>query len=136
MKFKSASSTPRVTSSNPRVTSSNPRVTSLNPRVTSSNPRVMSSNPPATSSNPQVTTSNPQVTSSNPRMIKSIKAQVNSFISSLFPKTLWLKLFNNWWGSSCVQFLVIISYFTFPLLHGYGFSRKLSEKTLTLKEET
>ena len=45
LKFKSASSNPRVTSSNPRVTSSNPRVTSSNPRVTSSNPRVTSSNP-------------------------------------------------------------------------------------------
>ena len=26
-----------------------------------------------------------------------------------------------------IQFLVIISCFTFPLLHGYGFNRKLSE---------
>ena len=33
MKFKSASSNPRVTSSNPRVTSSNPWVTSSNPRI-------------------------------------------------------------------------------------------------------
>ena len=33
MKFKSASSNPRVKSFNPRVTSLNPRVRSLNPRV-------------------------------------------------------------------------------------------------------
>ena len=49
IKFKSASSSPRVASLNPRVTSSNPRVTSLNPQVTSSNPRVKSSNPLVTS---------------------------------------------------------------------------------------
>ena len=40
LKFKSASSTPRVTSSNSRVTSSILRVTSSNLLITSSKPRV------------------------------------------------------------------------------------------------
>ena len=43
LKFKCASSNPRVTTSNLRVTSSNPRVTSPNPQVTSSNPRIIES---------------------------------------------------------------------------------------------
>ena len=45
LKFKCASSNPRVTSSSPRVTSSNLRVTSSNPRVTSPDLQVTSSNP-------------------------------------------------------------------------------------------
>ena len=106
LKFKSASWNPRVTSSNPRVTSLNPRVTSSNPRVTSSNPRVASS---------------------NPRIIKSMKTQVSSLKSSSFLNICSPELFGNLWGNSYVQFLVIISCYTFPPLHGYGFSKKLSE---------
>ena len=58
LKFKSASSNPRVTSSNPQLTSSNSRVTSSNPRVTSSNPQITSSDPRAVSSNPRIIKSN------------------------------------------------------------------------------
>ena len=105
---------------------------SPNPRVTSSNPRVMSSNLRVTSSNPRVTSSNPRVTSSDPGNIKSMKTQVNSLKSFSFSKIMSPKSF----GDSYVQFLVTISWFKFPLLHGYGFSRKLSEQTLTLKVET
>ena len=67
LKFKSASSNPRVTSSNPRVKSSNPRVMSSNPRVMSSNPQV----------------------------IESMKTQVNSLKSSSFLKIISPKLFSN-----------------------------------------
>ena len=106
MKFKSASSNPRVTSSNLRVTSSNRRVTS---------------------SNPQVKSSSLQVTSSNPRIIKSMKTQVSSLKNSSFLKIVSLKLFGNSWGNFYVQFLMITSCFTFPPLHGYGFSKKVSD---------
>ena len=61
------------------------------------------------------------------RITKSMKIQVNTLKSSSFPKIISPKLFGNSWGNSYVQFLVIISCFIFPLLHGYGFSRKLSE---------
>ena len=98
MKIKSASSNPRVKSLNPRVTTSNPRVTSSNPWVTGSNPRAASSNPPT---------------------IKSMKMQVNSFKSSLLDITISPKFFHN--SHLYVQFLVIISCFSFPLLHGYSF---------------
>ena len=56
------------------------------------------------------------------------KTQVNGVKSSWFPKILSPKLFGNWW--LYVQFLMIFSCFTFPLLHGYGFSRKLSEQSI------
>ena len=52
----------------------------------SSNPRVMSSNPRVTSSNPWVRSSNLRVTSSNPRIIKSMKTQANILKVSSFPK--------------------------------------------------
>ena len=82
MKFKSASSDPRVTSIYTRLMSSNPRIRSLNPQVRSSNSRVTSSDPRLTSSNSRVTSSDQWVTSSNPRVtssriIKSMKTQVN-----------------------------------------------------------
>ena len=51
-----------------------------------------------------------------------MKTQVNSLKISLFPKILTLKLFGKSWGKSSVQFLVIISCFTFPLFYNYGFS--------------
>ena len=56
------------------------------------------------------------------------KTQVNGVKSSWLPKILSPKLFGNWW--LYVQFLMIFSCFTFPLLHGYGFSRKLSEQSI------
>ena len=65
--------------------------------------------------------------SSNPRIIKSMKTQVNSLKSSSFLKIVSPELFVNLWGNSYVLFLVIISCFTFPTLHDYGFSKKLSE---------
>ena len=86
MKFKSASSNPRVTSSNHKITSSNPRVTSSILRVTSENPRV--------------TSLNPRDTSSDPRIIKSMKTQVNSLKSSPFPKIISPKLFDSLWDNS------------------------------------
>ena len=70
---------------------------------------------------------NLQVTSSNPRIIKSMKSQVSSLKSSSFLKIVSPKLFGNSWGNSYVQFLVITSCFTFPPLHGYGFSKKVSD---------
>ena len=113
-----------------RVTCCELRVESLKARI-----EIQSSNARVTSSNPRVTSSNPQVTSSNPWIIKWIKTQVSSLKSSSFPKILSPKLFGSSWGNLYFQFLVIISCFTFPLLHGYGFSRKLSEYALTSKEE-
>ena len=65
--------------------------------------------------------------SSNPRIIKSMKTQVNSLKSPSFLKIVNPELFVNLWGNSHVLFLVIISCFAFPTLHGYGFSKKLSE---------
>ena len=50
---------------------------------------------------------------------------VNSFTNIISPKL--LRHLGNLWGNSYVQFLVIISCFPFPLLHGCDFSRKLSE---------
>ena len=73
------------------------------------------------------TSSNSRVMSSNPRIIKSMKTQVIIFKSFSFSKIISPKLFDNSWGKSHVQFLVIISCFTFLLLHGYCFSRELSE---------
>ena len=58
------------------------------------------------------------------RIIKSMKTQVNSLKSSSFPKIISPKLFGNSWGNLYVQFLVIISFFTFPLLHGHGWVSK------------
>ena len=58
------------------------------------------------------------------RIIKSMKTQVNSLKSSSFPKMISSKLFGNSWDNLYVQFLVIISCFTFPLLHGYGWVSK------------
>ena len=58
------------------------------------------------------------------RIIKSMKTQVNSLKIPLFPKIISPKLFGNLWGNLNVQFLVIISCFTFPLLHGYGWVSK------------
>ena len=78
-------------------------------------------------SNPRVTSSKPRVTSSNLWIIKSIKTQLSSLKSSSFPKILRPKLFGNSWGNWYFPFLVIISCFTLPLLHGYGFNRNLSE---------
>ena len=54
------------------------------------------------------------------RIIKSIKTQINSFKSSLFFKIISPKIFDNLWGNLYVQFLMITSFFTFPLLYGYG----------------
>ena len=130
------SSNPRVASSNSQVMSSNSRVASLNSRVTSSNRRVTNSNPGITRFNPQVTSSNLQVTRSNPRIIKSMETQVSSLKSSSFLKIISPKLFDNSSGNLYVQFLVVISCFLFPPLHGFGFSKKLIEWTLNLKKET
>ena len=116
-----------VTSYELRDTSYELRVKSLKFKSASWNPRVTSSNPRVTSLNPRVTSSNLQVTSSNPRIIKSMKTQVSSLKSSSFLNICSPELFGNLWGNSYVQFLVIISCYTFPPLHGYGFSKKLSE---------
>ena len=40
-----------------------------------------------------------------------------------------MRQLGNSWGNSYFQFLAIISCFTFSLLHGYGFSRKLSDRS-------
>ena len=53
----------------------------------------------------------------------SIETQVNSLKISSFPNILSLKSFGNSWGNSRFN-LVIILCFTFPLFHGYGFSRE------------
>ena len=90
----------------------------------SSNPRVMSSYSRVTSSNPRVTSSNPQITSSDSRNIKSMKIQVNSLKSLPFSQIISPKLFGNPWGNSYVQFLVIISCFAFPLLRGYALQQE------------
>ena len=54
------------------------------------------------------------------RIIKSMKTQVNSLKSFSFSKIISPNLFGNSWGNLYVHFLVIISCFTFPLLHGYN----------------
>ena len=59
-----------------------------------------------------------------------MKTQVNSLKSFSHPKIISSTI------REAIQFLVIISYFTFSLLNGYGFNREVSELTLTLKEET
>ena len=64
-------------------------------------------------------------TSSSRRM--SVGIQINMLKNSSFSKILSPKLLDSWWDNLYVQLLVIISYFMFSLLHGYGFSRKLSE---------
>ena len=110
--LKSTSLNLRVTSSTLQVMSSNTLVTSLNPRITS--PYL------------QVTSSNQRVTSSNPRVQQLIN-QLKLLKLSSFPKILSLKSFGNSWGSSYIQFLAIISCFTFSLFHGYGFRWKESE---------
>ena len=51
------------------------------------------------------------------------KTQVNSLNSSSLLKIISPKL----WGNSYVQLLMIVSCFTFPPLHGHGFSKKLSK---------
>ena len=78
LKYKSASSNPRVPRLKLRITSSNPWVTSSNPRVMTSNSQVMSSYSQVVgsysqviSSDPRVTNSNPQVSNSNPQVQKS-----------------------------------------------------------------
>ena len=53
--------------------------------------------------------------STSSRIIQSMKAHENSLKLSSFPKILSLKSFGNSWDKSSVQFLVIISCFTFPL---------------------
>ena len=106
----------RSTSYEFKSASSNSWVTSLNSLVGSSNLRVRSSNP-------RVTSSNLRVASSNPR----VQELFNQWKFSSFPKILKLKCFGNLWGKSYFQFLVIISCFTFPLLHRYGFSKKQRE---------
>ena len=58
------------------------------------------------------------------RIIKPMKTQVNSLRSSSFPKIRSPKLFGNLLGNLYVQFLVMISCFTFPLPHGYGCASK------------
>ena len=109
---KSTSYELKSTSSTLRVMSSNTRVTSLNPRITSSYL--------------QVTSSNQRVTSSNPRVQELIN-QLKLLKLSSFPMILSLESFGNSWGSSYIQFLAIISCFTFSLFHGYGFRWKESE---------
>ena len=92
LKFKSASSNPRVTSWNPQVTSSNARVTSSNPWVTSSNLRVMSS---------------------NPRIMKPMQTQVKSLKISSFPKiTRNATRYNNRDDLLYVSFTLKISIFS------------------------
>ena len=131
MKFKGASLNLRVTSSNSRVPSSTLRVTSLHSWVTRLNSRVTSSNPQATGS--EFTSYEFKTTSytfkcTSSRIIKSMKTQGNSLkISSFLSKILSLESFGNSWGNAYVQFLVINSCFTFPLFHGYSFSKKQNE---------
>ena len=43
------------------------------------------------------------------------------------------KLFCNSWANSYVQFLVIISCFTFPPHHDYGFSKKVSNVNINFE---
>ena len=117
----------RITSYALRVTSWKLKSPIWKLKSASSNLRVTSPNPRVTSLNPQVTSSNPQVKSSGSRIIKSMKTQVNSFKSFSFSKIISPKSFGNSWDNSYVQFLAIISCFSFLLLHGYAFSRKLSE---------
>ena len=56
------------------------------------------------------------------RIIKPMKTQVNSLKSSPFAKIISPEWFGSSWGNLYVQFLVIISCFTFPLPHAYGFN--------------
>ena len=54
-----------------------------------------------------------------------------------FPKIISLKSVGNSWGILCVQFLVIISCFTFPLIHGnVRFHQETKWLNIYLKEET
>ena len=97
-----------------RVTSSNPQVTSLNPRAASSNGRVRV-----------------QIQEFKNHLINENSSgppwNFNSLKISSFLKILCLKSFGSSWGNSSFQCLMITSCFTFPLFHGYGFSRKQCE---------
>ena len=94
-----------------RVTSYKLRVESLKARVESLKPRVEIQKCEFKSMSYEFEST---------RIIKSMKTQVNRLKSSSFPKIISPKLLGNSWGNLYVQFLVIISCFTFPLLHGYG----------------
>ena len=66
--------------------------------------------------------------SKSSRIIYLMKTQVNSLKITTCSKILNLKLFSISLVKSCIQFLVIISCFTFPLFPLFhGFSRKQSE---------
>ena len=49
-------------------------------------------------------------------LVQKLKRQLNSLKSSSFPNTISPKYLGNLWGNLYVQFLMIISCFTFPLL--------------------
>ena len=49
-------------------------------------------------------------------LVQKLKRQLNSLKSSSFPNTISPKFLGNLWGNLYVQFLMIISCFTFPLL--------------------
>ena len=59
------------------------------------------------------------------RIFSSLKTQVNRLKTASFSKT--QKSFGNSWDNMSVQFLVIISCYTFPLFHSYGFTRNQCE---------
>ena len=61
------------------------------------------------------------------RIIKLMKTQVNKHLKQPSKTHFLRSSVLNCLGNSYVEFLVIISCFTFPLLHGYGFNIKLSE---------
>ena len=92
-----------------------------------SNPQVSSSNPWAQIHELRVQIQSYKFKSTTSRIFKPVKTQVNSLKSSSFPNIPSLKSFGNSWGNSSVQFLVIISCFTFTLFQGWGFRRKQYE---------
>ena len=102
--------------------SSNPRVTSLNPRVQI---RELQS---------QIHELRVQIYDLEIQILElQVQVQVfknhlinDTFKISLFPKTVSLKLVASSSGNSPFHFLLMIYCFTFPLFHGYGFSRKQS----------
>ena len=117
----------RVTSYKLRAKNLKARVESLKARVEVQKCEFKSTSyefkSPSCGFKPRVTSLNPPATSSNPRIIKSMNTQVSSLKSFPFLKVISPKLFGNLWGNS----YVIVSCFTFPRLHSYGFSKKMSE---------
>ena len=114
----------RVESLKVRVESLKVRVESLKARVEIQKCEFKSTSYELKSTSYGFASTSYEFESTSSRIIKLMKTQVNSLKSSSFSKIISPKLFGNSWGNLYVQFLMIISCFTFSLLRGYGWVSK------------